>query len=83
MEELARMLSANIRKARIARGMTQEEVAERIGLSLELYARMERGLFLPSAKMFKELYLLIGVSLDKEEDLPRPRPWLRLLRGGK
>lgn len=81
MEELARVLSANIRKARAEHGLTQAEVAERVGLSVELYGRMERGLMLPSAKTFKALYLTLGVSLDNiETDRPPPRPRLRVVR---
>jgi transcriptional regulator with XRE-family HTH domain len=84
MEELARMLGANFRKARVEQGLTQEEVATKVGVSVELYGRMERGLVLPSVETFTALYYVLDVPLDAliGSASPTPRPQLRLIRGG-
>jgi transcriptional regulator with XRE-family HTH domain len=82
MEELARRLGANIRRARISKGLTQEEVAGRINLSVELYERMERGTYLPSVETFTALYYVLKVPLDDLLGSPSSRPQLRLIRGG-
>ena len=81
MEELARRLGANIRKARLGRGLTQEEVAQRIHLALELYERMEEGTYLPSVETFTTLYYVLDVPLDELLG-SASRPHLRLIRGG-
>jgi transcriptional regulator with XRE-family HTH domain len=82
MEELARRLGVNIRKARIARGLTQEEVAQRIHLALELYQRMEEGTYLPSVETFTTLYYVLDVPLDELLG-SASRPHLRLIHGGR
>lgn len=46
------ILGKTVRKARIALGLTQEDAAEKIGISVEFYARIERGQALPSLKTF-------------------------------
>ncbi|HEX8705831.1 MAG TPA: helix-turn-helix transcriptional regulator, partial [Myxococcaceae bacterium] len=40
---LASTLGAVARAARMRAGLTQEDVAERIGMASEVYGRMERG----------------------------------------
>jgi transcriptional regulator with XRE-family HTH domain len=81
MEELARRLGANIRKARCERGLTQEEVARRIHLALELYKSMEEGTYLPSIETFTTLYYVLDVPMDELLG-NASRPHLRLIRGG-
>ena len=44
---LARHLGQVARQARTRAGLTQEEVAERMGLATEVYGRLERGHMLP------------------------------------
>jgi transcriptional regulator with XRE-family HTH domain len=83
MEELARMLGANFRKARCEKGLTQEEVAKKIGVSVELYSRMERGTVLPSVETFTTLYYVLDVPMEALIGSPDPRPRLRLIRGGR
>lgn len=44
--------------------LTQEEAAEKIGISAEFYARMERGNALPSAETLPKLANALGVTVD-------------------
>ena len=53
---LASILGAVARTARMRAGLTQEDVAERIGMASEVYGRMERGQMLPRVeKLLKRL----------------------------
>jgi transcriptional regulator with XRE-family HTH domain len=50
--ELAAVIGRAARHARQALGLTQEQVAEKLGMSLEFYSRIERGVVLPSVQTF-------------------------------
>lgn len=63
-QELAKRVGAAARQARKALGLTQEDAAERINVSVEYYARIERGNSLPSAPTLVRLAQALGVSLD-------------------
>lgn len=64
-KELAKNISTEARKARVDLGMTQEDAAERIGVTVEFYSRIERGNALPSLKTFIRMAVAFGVSTDK------------------
>jgi transcriptional regulator with XRE-family HTH domain len=51
-QRFASELGAAARQARLQRGLTQAEVAERIGIVMEVYGRLERGVLLPSLPTF-------------------------------
>jgi transcriptional regulator with XRE-family HTH domain len=51
-QRFANELGAAAREARGQRGLTQAEVAERIGIAMEVYGRIERGVLLPSLPTF-------------------------------
>ncbi len=61
--------AARLRKARLARGMTQAEVAKKAGISENHYAQVERAEKNPTVSTFKSIIKAIGVSsseiLDK------------------
>jgi transcriptional regulator with XRE-family HTH domain len=61
---LMRMIGENARKRRIARKLTQADVADAIGLSAEYYARVERGKVMPSLQMLHRMVLFLGGSVD-------------------
>jgi transcriptional regulator with XRE-family HTH domain len=42
-------------------GLTQEDVAERIGMASEVYGRMERGQMLPRVENLRRLCLVLNV----------------------
>jgi transcriptional regulator with XRE-family HTH domain len=52
------------RHARHARELTQRQVAEQIGVSVEFYSRMERGLAHPSLEVFLRMLDVLGVRAD-------------------
>jgi transcriptional regulator with XRE-family HTH domain len=79
--ELAKKIGAAARIARKARGWSQADAAERIGISLEFYARIERGQTLPSTPTLVAMGQALDVSLDVltgrvrgREPAARPRP---------
>lgn len=58
---LASILGAVARTARMRAGLTQEDVAERIGMASEVYGRMERGQMLPRVENLRRLCLVLNV----------------------
>jgi transcriptional regulator with XRE-family HTH domain len=63
-KQLAESIGAAAREARKALELTQEDAAERIGVSAEFYARIERGNALPSVPTFARIAAALGVSAD-------------------
>lgn len=63
-KELAKMIGTAARQARKNLQLTQEDVAERIDVSVEFYARIERGTSLPSILTFVRIVSALGVSAD-------------------
>ncbi|MBN1204417.1 MAG: helix-turn-helix transcriptional regulator [Myxococcaceae bacterium] len=58
---LSSVLGAAVRTARMRAGLTQEDVAERIGMASEVYGRMERGQMLPRVENLRRLCLVLNV----------------------
>lgn len=71
-EELSERLGATARKARLARRLTQADVAERVGCSTEFYARIERGKTLPSVPTLAAIARALTVSADALLGLNEP-----------
>lgn len=63
-KELAKSIGTAARRARKELELTQEDAAERIGVSVEFYARIERGNSLPSVPTFVRIAKSLGVSAD-------------------
>ena len=61
---LATTIGKSARAARAALGLSQADVAERLGLSLEFVGRIERGAALPSVPTLVSLAEVLGVSSD-------------------
>ncbi|MCP3137149.1 helix-turn-helix domain-containing protein [Pyxidicoccus xibeiensis] len=76
--ELASMLGAASRAARVRMGLTQADVAERIGMASEVYGRLERGHMLPSVQNLRRLCVVLNVPphalLGLGEELAAPAP---------
>ncbi|MCE9668409.1 helix-turn-helix transcriptional regulator [Myxococcus stipitatus] len=76
--ELASMLGAAARAARVRMGLTQADVAERIGMASEVYGRLERGHMLPSVQNLRRLCVVLSVPphelLGLGDDLAAPPP---------
>ncbi|MCG8421897.1 MAG: helix-turn-helix domain-containing protein [Proteobacteria bacterium] len=73
-KELAQSIGQAARQARKSLELTQEDAAERIGVSAEFYARIERGHALPSVPTFARIVAALGVSADTLLGLRPERP---------
>lgn len=58
--KIAKLLGKSIAAMRSRSGMTQEEVAERLGLGFEAVSRMERGIVEPTVPRLVELAEIFG-----------------------
>lgn len=54
-EQFAQSIGKTIARHRQARGLTQEEVAERLGIGNEAVSRIERGVVIPTLPRLMEL----------------------------
>lgn len=61
---LAQSIGNAAREARRLLKLTQEDAAERIGVSVEFYSRIERGAALPSLTTFVRMAHVLNVSSD-------------------
>ena len=53
-----------IREARKQQGLTQEQLAEKVDITLEYISQIERGLKTPSMQVFIKLVEVLDVSAD-------------------
>lgn len=53
-----------IKALRLARGVTQETLAEKLGVSAQAVSKWERGATLPDVQMLPELSAYFGVTID-------------------
>lgn len=56
MDTVKRNISSNLKEYRERNNLTQEELAERIGISVTFYSEIERGKKLPSSKLIVKIY---------------------------
>jgi len=63
--DLKARLGSRIRLLREARGLTQEELAERANLSVTFVGTTERGKNIPSVKTCQRLATVLGVPLHE------------------
>ncbi len=56
------MLSDNLKKLRLARGMSQEELASRLNVVRQTVSKWEKGLSIPDADMIIKLSEIFGVK---------------------
>ncbi len=47
------------------KGLTQKQLAEELGVSINAVSKWERGLNLPDASLMKELCMILGVTLNE------------------
>ncbi|RKH34913.1 XRE family transcriptional regulator [Corallococcus praedator] len=64
-QPLASTIGDAARAARTRLGLTQAEVALRVGLASAVYSRMERGRILPSVSTLQRLCAALGASPDE------------------
>jgi transcriptional regulator with XRE-family HTH domain len=60
--DMRRLVGKNAKKLRIAKGLTQEEFAERSGFSQQYLSDLERGRRNPTVVSLYELAQALGVS---------------------
>jgi len=72
--KLSKALGDAAREARQRAGLTQADVAERIGVATEVYGRLERGLLMPSVPTLRRLCLALHLAADKLLALSSPNP---------
>ncbi len=63
--KLAQLVGEAARAARGRARLTQADVAERLGITVEVYGRMERGTVLPSVPTLRHLCEVLAVSADE------------------
>lgn len=73
-EYLKNQIGNNIASVRKASGMTQAEVAERIGYSDKAVSKWERGESVPDVLTCVELARLFGVTVDQLVGVSAPEP---------
>lgn len=66
------MLTENLKRLRCEKGLTQEQVAHRLGVSPQSVSRWECAATLPDVMLLPELARLYGVTVD---DLYRHHPF--------
>ncbi|NOK20788.1 helix-turn-helix domain-containing protein [Corallococcus carmarthensis] len=64
-QPLAITIGDAARAARTRLGLTQAEMAQRVGLASGVYSRMERGRMLPSVSTLQRLCDALGVTPDE------------------
>lgn len=63
--ELFENFSKNFKKERKRLGLTQKELAEKIGITVKTIQHYEKGLTLPSLNLMEKIALVFDVSLEK------------------
>ncbi len=63
LKELAQSVGKAIARQRLQSGLTQEAVAEHLGIGMEAVSRMERGVVVPTIARLAELAQLFGCEL--------------------
>ena len=58
------MIGSRIKELRKARGMTQEQLAERVGISFQAVSKWENNIALPDITLVPKLAQIFGVSTD-------------------
>jgi len=63
--DLKQSIGANIRANRLALGLTQEQLAEKIGRAWETVSNIERGKNPPSVETLRDISLALSISIDE------------------
>ncbi len=63
-EKLQHVLGEAARAARLRLGLTQAEVAGKVGLEPGVYGRVERGHMMPSVPSLRRICMALGISAD-------------------
>nr|AAK57192.1 putative transcriptional repressor [Stigmatella aurantiaca] len=80
-EELASQIGSAARDARTHLGLTQAEVAEKLGIAHMVYSRLERGKMLPSVPTLLRMCAVLHISADDLLGVSGEERGARLARG--
>lgn len=58
------MLKDNLKKARLAIGLTQKEVAEKMNITQQQYAKWENGIRNPKENNLEQLAIILNTTTD-------------------
>jgi putative transcriptional regulator len=58
-------LANRLKEIRLARGFTQEALAEQVGVTRQTIIAIEKAKFVPSVKLALEIAGMLGVPLDQ------------------
>jgi len=61
MTKLQTVFIANLKEARKRAGLTQEEIASRVSLSVKFYGNIEQGVKFPSLSSIERLSKILGI----------------------
>lgn len=61
---LGQSIGRCIAKRRLAAGLTQDDVAEKLGIGMEAVSRMERGLTIPTVVRLADLAEIFSCGID-------------------
>lgn len=62
MADIKQQIGSAVRAARKARGLSQQEVADAIGTTLETVSKCERGVSAPSLEVFLSMVSVLGLD---------------------
>ena len=61
---LHKCIGKNIRQLRLDKNLSQEDVAEKLGISRNAYGAIERGESNPSIDRISDIYSVFGINLN-------------------
>ena len=72
------MIGTRIKQLRLAASMTQEQLAQRLGVSAQAVSKWESGVNMPDILLLPELSVIFGVSIDELFDLTDEKRFERI-----
>ncbi len=61
----SKIFAENLKSERVAKNLTQKQLASSIGITTQSYQAYEAGLTLPTAENLLKLSLILDISLDE------------------
>ena len=65
VDTITKHVSTRLRAARIAKGLTQEELAGRLGMATESISHIERGVTVPSLKTIAAMAEVLEIGVEE------------------
>lgn len=72
------MIGTRIKQLRLAASMTQEQLAQRLGVSAQAVSKWESGVNMPDILLLPELSVIFGVTIDELFDLTDEKRFERI-----